>query len=264
MDRSLELRPTVDRPWLEGVAEREAIEHAYSLWDLDRYPERVRFVSAVRSGTTVGYLLIWLGLPNAPIVHWHGGGAASEALAGALPARPLVAIVPPEARAAVLAARGTAREFPERMMLRPRRPVPDAPDGPGTVRRLSGPDGPELGSWAARQPDAQAAEYPGLDLDDDVAWGAFRDGRLVGAARAAVRLPRDWVIAGVYVEPAARGAGFGQRLVAAIVRQAAEAGAQVGLYVREDRREARRLYERLGFRTIATRLWLDLGAGLEP
>jgi len=39
---------------------------------------------------------------------------------------------------------------------------------------------------------------------------------------------------------------------------------RVGLYVREDRLEARRLYERLGFRPLGRRTWLDLGAGFAP
>ncbi|MGP8078219.1 MAG: GNAT family N-acetyltransferase [Thermoplasmata archaeon] len=264
MSPLVELRPTIDRAWLEGAAEREPVEHAYALWDLAHYPDRIRMVSAVQDDRTVGYLLVWLGLPNVTIVHWHGLGPGSERLADVLPARPLVVIVPPEARGAVLAARGVGREYPEQMMLRSSERPPELRGTPGEVRRLLGPDGPDLWAWARRQPDPQAAEYPGLDPALDAVWGAFHRGRLVGAARAAVRLPRQWVVAGVYVEPEARRLGFGHALVRSIVTAAEEAGARVGLFVREDRGEARRLYERLGFRAIARRLWLDLGAGLEP
>jgi ribosomal protein S18 acetylase RimI-like enzyme len=264
MDAPVELRPTIDRGWLEEVAAREPVEHAYALWDLDRHPGTVRFVSAVRRGTTVGYLLVWRGLPAAAIVHWYGTGPGSEGLARGLPARPLVAIVPPEARAPVLAARGGGREYPERMMLRSPERRAEPPDGPGAVRPIAGPEGPELRAWARRQQDPQTAEYPGLDPATDALWGAFDAGRLVGVARAAVRLPHVWIVAGVYVEPAARRRGFGHRLVASIVTAATAAGAGVGLYVREDRAEARRLYERLGFRTVAHRVWIDLGAGLTP
>jgi ribosomal protein S18 acetylase RimI-like enzyme len=258
----VELRRSIDREWLEAAAEREPVEHAYALWDLDRYPDRIRVVSAVRNGVTIGYLLIWEGLPGTAIVHWHGTGPGTEQLATALPSRPLVAIVPPEARDPVLATRGAGREYAELMAVRPLRPLPEVPAA--DLRRLVGSDGRELHAWAARQHDPQAAEYPGLDPDLEAIWGAFRDGRLVGAARAAVRLPREWIVAGVFVEPDARRSGVGRRLVASIVSAANGVGARVGLYVREDRAAARRLYDRLGFVPIARRLWLDLGTGLEP
>jgi ribosomal protein S18 acetylase RimI-like enzyme len=264
MDAPVELRPTIDRAWLEEAAARDPVDHAYALWDLDRYPDRTRFVSAVRAGATVGYLLIWHGFPGIPIVHWHGRERESERLVVALPARPLVAVVPPEAREPVLAARGSGAEYPELMMVRPVGLRAEGRGGPGLVRPLVGSDGPELGAWARRQRDPEAAHYPGLDPSSEAIWGAFDAGRLVGAARAAVRLPRVWIVAGVYVEPEARRQGFGERLVAAITAASTASGAEAGLYVREDRREARRVYERLGFRTIAPRVWLDLGAGLAP
>jgi ribosomal protein S18 acetylase RimI-like enzyme len=264
MTSSFDLHPTIDREWLEQAAEREPIEHAYTLWDLDRYADRVRIVSAMRDGRTVGYLLVWAGLPGTSIVQWHAGEPGLERLADALPARPLVAIVPPEARAAVLAVRGPAREFPERMMLRPREPLVRGPGAASSVRPLRSADRAELWAWARSQPDPQTAEYPGLDPAVDAIWGAYDRGRLVGAARAAVQLPREWIVAGVYVEPGVRRRGFGAALVASIVTTALDRGARTGLYVRDDRPEAWRLYERLGFRTIARRWWLDLGADLAP
>jgi ribosomal protein S18 acetylase RimI-like enzyme len=73
-----------------------------------------------------------------------------------------------------------------------------------------------------------------------------------------------WIVNGVYVDPNARGRGIGGVLVEAALASAREARARVGLYVREDRLEARRLYERLGFRPAGRRTWLDLGAGFSP
>jgi len=260
----VELRPTIDRAWLEAAAAREPVDHAYELWDLDRFPDRIRIVSAVRDERMVGYLLVWLGLPGVPFVHWHGIGPGTERLAEALPPRPLVAVVPPEAVATVVAARGDARSFPQRTMLRPAdRPAPAPPASRG-IRRLARPEAPQLWSWARDLNDPLVTEYVGLDPDVEAVWGAFDGDRLVGAARAAVRLPTEWIVAGVFVEPAARRRGFGEGLVRAVVGAAGEHGARVGLYVREDRADARRLYERLGFRSLGRRVWLDLGAGLAP
>jgi ribosomal protein S18 acetylase RimI-like enzyme len=264
VEEKVELRPTIDRAWLEASAEREPVDHAYALWDLDQFPDRIRIVSAVRNGATVGYLLIWMGLPNAAVVHWHGTGAGTERLAAALPSRPLVVITPPEARPLVLAARGAGAEYPERMMFRPAGTIGPAPRAAGGVRRLVSSDASELWAWAMRHPDPLVNEYPGLDPGSEAVWGAFEGGRLVGAARAAVRLPKEWIVAGVFVEPGARRRRHGESLLAEIVEEASRHGAGTGLYVREDRPDAGRLYERLGFRTLGERVWLDLGAGVAP
>jgi ribosomal protein S18 acetylase RimI-like enzyme len=132
------------------------------------------------------------------------------------------------------------------------------------VRPLRADDQTRLAGWARRQGAPETAEYSALDPEVEPAWGAFDGDRLVGVARAAVRLPQLWVLGGLYVEPNARGKGFGERLVEATICAAESAGAAVGLYVRTDRTRALRLYDRLGFRPVSRRLWLDLDAGLEP
>ncbi len=272
---AIELRPTIDRAWLDRAAADDPWEHAYALWDLERFPDRVRIVSAVRATETVGYLLIWPGPRGAAIVHWHGTGPGADALASGLPPRPLVAVVPPEAAPWVRRARGAGPEYPELRLTRASTD-PGAPDrGPGAaparprstsreVRRLTASDRARLQAFAAAHPDPLTAEYPGLDLADDAVWGGWDADRLVGVARAAVRLRKQWIVGGVYVDPAERGHGWGAAIVGALLDAATTAGAHVGLYVREDRPPALALYRRLGFVPTARRRWIDLGAGLEP
>lgn len=261
---AVELRPTIDRAWLEAEAHREPVLHAYALWDLRTAPDRIRVVSAVAGDRTIGYLLVWLGHPAGPVVHWVGSDPETEPLAEALPPRPMVAIVPEEFRDAPTRSRGPVRDFPISAMVAPalfaERGWP-APDG---VRPLVRADRPALLRWIAGVDDPVVGEYAYLDPDADRIWGAFAAGELVGVARAAVRLPEIWVLGGVFVSPDARGHGWGRSLVRTVMRAAAEAGAPLALYVREDREPARRLYESLGFRPVARRTWLDAGAGLAP
>lgn len=74
------------------------------------------------------------------------------------------------------------------------------------------------------------------------AAGVIRDRRLKMAHRA-----RIW---GVYVSPSARRAGVGTRIIAAAIDAARSwpGVTSIGLSVSEKSREARRLYERAGFR----------------
>jgi len=262
-DPALEFRSAIDRTWLEAASSADPVAHAYALWDLDHAPDRIRFVAAAAGDETLGYLLVWLGHPVAPVVHWVGTDARLGPLADRLPSRPLVAIVPEEFRERVNATRGPARAHALLVLLAsetgalPPRPEPE-------IRRLRAPDRGALSAWADRQDDAVVGEYAHLDPEAELVWGAFEDGRLVGAIRAAVRLPRIWVLGGVYVEPAARGEGWGRSLVETALSAARAAGAPLALYVREDRTPARTLYASLGFRSVGRRVWLDAGSGLSP
>lgn len=263
----MELRPTIDRTWLERVAARSPFDHAYGLWDLDHAPNRVRFVSAIDGDQTVGYLLVWLGHPTRTVVHWVGADPRARVLADALPPRPLVAIVPEMFQDLVVSLRGPARPFTLLMLANEPTAVPlPNPNALSTVeiRRLERSDHPALVAFAARQTDPVIGEYPTLDPGEDWAWGAFDRGMLLGAVRAAVRLSDIWLVGGVFVDPSARNRGVGRALVEAALASAREERVRVGLYVRDDRIAARRLYERLGFRPFGRRTWLDLGAGVAP
>ncbi len=256
-DLALELRPTIDRRWLERAAEREPLAHAYTLWDLDRAPSAVRVVSAVRGATTLGYLLIWLGRRDRPIVHWYGPVAETPGLVEGFPVPPFVAVVPEGAAPLVLRAFPTGQHEGLTMMLRDR----GAPVRPsGAARPLTREDRPALEELARRESAPELAGYAGIDPGAEPLWGTFEGGRLVGVARAGVRLPSIWVVNGVFVSPERRGRGYGAAVVSAVVAEAARHGAPCGLYVRDAAAAARRLYSRLGFREVGRRAWIDVGA----
>jgi ribosomal protein S18 acetylase RimI-like enzyme len=253
---AVEVRPTIDRRWLERNAALDPIAHAYALWDLDREPEAVRVTSVVRGEETLGYLLVWSGRRDRPVVHAYGSPELADALLEHLPAPPFAAVVP-EALAPAF-----ARTFPAaesagvRMMFRPRA----RPEGGGRAgRRLGADDRGALAALLARQDAPELAGYAGVDLAVELVWGAHVDGRLAGVARAAVRLPSVWLVGGVYVDPAYRRRGLGAALVRAVVDEAGHRGSPAGLFVRDGETAANRLYERLGFREVGRRRSLAVG-----
>jgi ribosomal protein S18 acetylase RimI-like enzyme len=261
---SATLRPTIDRRWLERRATADPILHAYALWDLDRHPDQVRFVSAVRADETLGYLLIWLGARTAPIVHWFDETPEARALLGGFPPRPFVAVVPEGVRGEIEREHGPVGAYP--LLILSARPENDDPNPEATpaVRHLTGSDRGALLALTTDRSELVASEYPHLNPDRELIWGYFGGARLCGVARAVVRLPHVWLLSGVFVDPAQRGRGVGLALVRAALAEARAAGVVVGLYVREDRPAARAAYERAGFRPHARRVWLDAGTGGEP
>ncbi len=256
----MELRPTIDRAWLEAAARQDPLAHAYAVWDLTHLPGTVRFVSAVEGSETVGYLLVWWGRPDCPVVHWNGDTGRSAGLLQRFPAPPFVAVVPPSAERAVLSAYPGARGDPILLLWRERGPAgPTDPEG--VVRRLGRHDVDELRRWSLRQGEDRPG-YASVDPAAEPVWGAFEKGRLVGLCRAAVRLASVWVLSAVYVDPDARGHGLGRRLVGAFVEEAERAGAPTGLFVREDAAPARRVYSSFGYREVGRRLWVEVGRSL--
>jgi GNAT superfamily N-acetyltransferase len=249
----VELRPTIDRAWLERRQAEEPLEHAYALWDLTQAPALVRFFSAVRGGETVGYLLVWLGRPDRPVVHWSAPEDVTGALATAMPRPPFVAVVPASVEPSLRAAYPAAESSGLRLLLRPPSP---APYGGSAVRRLGRGDTPALRAFVARGGAPELAGYADLDPGAEPTWGAFDAGGLVGVARASVRLPGVWVVSGVFVDPASRGRGHGEAIVRAVVSEAAAVGASAGLYAWDPGGPALRLYARLGFREVGRRRWV--------
>ncbi len=88
-------------------------------------------------------------------------------------------------------------------------------------------------------------------------------GGVVGYAAGRVQPDGDGYIEFLAVDPAARGAGLGRRLVMALARQlvARSSKERVALTVRDDRAAARAVYARLGFRTLLSMVGYGSPAG---
>jgi ribosomal protein S18 acetylase RimI-like enzyme len=253
----------IDRAWLLEASRKDPVRHAYALWDMDHEPIRARFVSYRTGRTTVAYLLIWSGDPKATIVHWVGPGDEAAALLSSMPPRPIVAVVPEEVGARVRNALAPVEAYAVlRLVADPTGTAPPSPSS--TVRPVGALDMEQLHAWAGAVESPLANAYRTYDPAVNAAWAVFEGERIVGASAAGVCLPDIWVLNGIYVEPAARGRGYGMALTAAAMAAARANGARPTLYVREDNRPARRMYDRLGFRILDRLAWIDAGADRPP
>jgi ribosomal protein S18 acetylase RimI-like enzyme len=261
---AVETRPTIDRAWLEAASHDDPILHAYALWDLDHHPARVRFASAVQGTTTLGYLLLWPLGDGGTVVHWLGDAVETAPLLAHLPPRPLIVVCSEAGGPAVERLRGPVAVHVVRTEVAERGTPPPAGARDEMVRRLTGADRAALRAFAEQQSDRIGAAYAGIDPEIDPVWAGEEGGRIVALARPAVRLPHLWLIGGVYVAPAHRNQGWARATVRAVMAEADRAGAPCGLFVREDAAPALSLYERLGFRPVARRLWIDAGAHRDP
>ncbi|MGP8135536.1 MAG: GNAT family N-acetyltransferase [Thermoplasmata archaeon] len=263
MDRPPGVTDGIDREWLNHAARTDPARHAYALWDLDHEPIRARFVSYRSGRMTIAYLLVWAGDPTAPMVHWVGPGAEALPLLSALPPRPIVAIVPESVGDQVRKALAPVVSYSVLRLVADASGSASAPLSPA-IRPVGVLDAVRLRTWAGSEDNPLTRGYRTYDPALHAVWAAVEGDRIVGAAAAGVRLPDIWILNGIYVDPDARGHGYGTALTAAAMAAAREMGARPTLYVREDNAPARRIYERLGFRLLDRLAWIDAGAGRPP
>lgn len=243
----------IDRAWLEAEARRDPVSHAWAMWDIDHEAGRYRFVSLLRGGRTVGYLLNWYagGVPRA---HWISTDPTDGLLALGLPLPPVIAIVPDRVADAVRGRFRTTQSLALDVLVCTGRTL--TPPDP-RVRRLHAGDAPALAEMAARNPELEREGYLPLDLERLPVWGAFEADRLVAIARIAVQLPAIWIVTGVFTEPPFRGRGLGREVTAMATEAALAAGARAMLYVRADNAAAQTIYREIGYERVDRRTWID-------
>jgi ribosomal protein S18 acetylase RimI-like enzyme len=246
----------IDREWLEELATRDPILHAYALWDYHYFPDRTQFVTLSRGGRPKCYLLTWISPADIPTSHWISRDTDDELLVSALPPRPLTVVAPERVVKKVLAARGPAtlsrvdlmEHHGDSKLLRPTSI---------TVRRLTGADRPLVHRLLEKGPEALREGMQHVDLDTKMLWGALEGQELASIVHASVTLPTAWILNAVYTGEQFRGKGYCKAVVTAATRAGLETGAHVGLYVFADNLPAHRAYERVGFRVIEQKVIID-------
>jgi GNAT superfamily N-acetyltransferase len=244
----------IDPDWLAEQYRRSPVLNAFTVFDRAEFPERIGFRVLERDGAPVAYLLLWNGADGSRAVHWIGSTEAPERLTAAFPDPPLIAAVPDAVAAEV------RRRFPEARAQGVQLQVCERrTETAGGVRRLRPEDEPALREFAERVDEPLARGYRGHRFDKGYLVGVFEGSRLLSVASAMVRLPEVWMIGGVVTRPEARGRGHARNTTAWLVREALGAGAVPSLYVLDDNRSARSVYDRLGFRSIDHRTRIELG-----
>jgi GNAT superfamily N-acetyltransferase len=250
------VEPGIDAEWLAERARLDPIRHAWAVWDRLMFPSQVSFTTLREDGRPTAYLLCWHGASPTTVVHWVGEANDPGPLFDALPARPLIAVVPLDLVDEVVRRRDPAKASVLRLMaLDVGVPVP--PPVEGRARRLVPTDLLALQELARSAVDSIARSYTHADLAIELVFGAFHLGRLASVARAQVALPSVWLIGGVLTLPEFRDLGLSTDVMRLAVRSALAAGARPALYVREENDVARRIYDRLGFRLLERRGWVD-------
>ncbi len=249
------LRPGIDRGWLDEELAKSPARHAYAIWDLEHYPDQAQFFTLTVSGGPKGYLLIWRGTGGTPSAHWISDEPDDQALLAGFPSPPFLAFVPERRADTVVASVHNATTRRVDLMENPGPSRPTTAQTP--VRPLTMDDQQEFHALVDGDPEHSLSRHRDLDLDTTRSWGAFDGRKMVSFAHASVTLPQIWILNGIYTDPAYRGKGYGRAATEAATRAGLDEVARVGLYVFSDNTPAVRLYRHLGFREVERLVLVD-------
>jgi len=72
------------------------------------------------------------------------------------------------------------------------------------------------------------------------------------------------MIGGVYTHPNYRNKGYATLATSAVTEEALRHAETAALFVRSDNYSATRVYEKIGYKKIGKKLWVDVGTGHKP
>jgi predicted GNAT family acetyltransferase len=95
-------------------------------------------------------------------------------------------------------------------------------------------------------------------------YGVFLEDELVSYAGSFIQLPQVWMIGGVYTHPDYRSRGYATLATSAVTEEALRNAEAAALFVRSDNYPAIKAYEKIGYKNIGEKLWIDVGTGMKP
>ena len=241
----------------------DIIRHVFAFYDIQFDLEHTTMHVAFDNHALKGYILTYKALTPPSVVLDATSKAAEKLITYApenefvLHTRPnLLPIVErrhPEAKCYIenwmLARKGEASFLKSKMM-----------------RKLSVVDAVRLAELLSSQTNQQRREAKESEewVRKNPTYGVFPDERLVSYASSFLQLPQVWMIGGVYTHPEFRNKGYATLATSAVTEEALNSAENAALFVGSDNHPAIRVYEKIGYKKIGERVWVDVGTGKAP
>jgi len=252
---------------LERYLREDALFNLYLLYDLLFFRStKATFYVALQGGEIDGTLLVFAGHPY-PIVWVEGSvDAVRELVQVPKLERALFNVGTDLVEVLENAFTFTARYLMDYMVAKRDHARPVIRH---EVRKLRSDD---AYAYATLRSSLQGGQRPSREEiragDDFIAnnsvYGVFMGGQIVATAASHVKLPEGWAIGGVFTNPKYRGMGMATSTSSAVLQEAFAHTESVVLFVRSDNLPAKHVYDKLGFKKLGERVWLDHGTGITP
>ena len=242
----------------------DIIRNVFAFYDLQREPQHTIAYAAFENGQVRGYILTYSAADFPSVVLECEDDVADKLLETTLTSKFILHTAPnllpaiekkfPEAKRYfedwMLVRRNEARFFESEL-----------------VRRLhTGEDASKLADLLHSRkdrPQGSLAKYAEW-ISRMPIYGVFVGNRLVSYAGSFIQLPQVWLIGGVYTDPEQRNKGYATSATSAITEEALRSAEAAALFARSDNKPAIRTYEKIGYKKIGEKVWVDVGTGLRP
>jgi GNAT superfamily N-acetyltransferase len=242
----------------------DVISHVFAFYDIQREPDYTTMYAAFENGSLKGYILIYTAL-EFPSVILECESDTAEKLIDYAPGNRFIMHVPPYLLPVVKRKFPNAKCYVEDWML------VKSDDAiffrSKLVCRLhTDDDASKLAMLLSNRKDRTTGtvkKYIEL-ISKQPIYGVFVKSELVSYAGSFIQLPQVWMIGGVYTHPKHRNKGYATLATSAVTEEALRNAEVAALFVRSDNYSAIRVYEKIGYKKIGEKLWVDAGTGMKP
>jgi RimJ/RimL family protein N-acetyltransferase len=242
----------------------DVIRHVFAFHDVQYDPEHTITYAAFQKNRLTGYILIYTGA-DVPSVILESEEDAAETLIAHAPENHFIMHTATSLLQVIKRRFPSAQDYIENWMI-VRKPEGNFHSS-RLVRRLHTEEDAamlaKLLSERRDRPERMMKKYIEWVTTLPI-YGVFKKGMLVSYAGSFIQLPQVWMIGGVYTDPEQRNKGYALFGTSAITEEALRQAEAAALFVRSDNYPAIRVYEKIGYRKIGEKLWIDVGTGLRP
>lgn len=253
-----------NRPVILASLKSDIIRHVFAVYDMQNDPQHTTTYAAFGSGGFEGYILVYTAT-DVPSVILECEDNVAEKLLEHAPRSNFVAHAPPNLLPAIRKRFPDAKHYGEEWMLVKKNEATLFKSE--IVRRLcTEEDAFKLSDLLLSRkdrPTSMLRKYADW-ISKMPIYGVFREDHLVSYAGSFIQLPQIWLIGGVYTHPEHRNRGYATLATSAITEEALKTAEAASLFARSDNYPAIRTYEKIGYRKIGERVWVDVGTGLKP
>jgi GNAT superfamily N-acetyltransferase len=242
----------------------DVIRHVFAIYDLQQDPNHTIMHAAFENENLKGYILIYTAL-QFPSVVLECEKALARQLMEYAPENRFIIHAPVETIPIIKSKYKDAKHYVENWMLA-KRGEANFFRSDFVHRLCSETDAHKLFNLLSTREDRTSGT-----VERSLEWirkmptyGVFIKDELVSYASSFLQLPEVWMIGGVYTHPNQRNKGYATLATSAVTEETLENAESAALFVRSDNYPAIRVYEKIGYRKIGEKLWVDVGTGLKP
>jgi predicted GNAT family acetyltransferase len=242
----------------------DVIKHVFAFYDVQYDPEHTTTYAAFQKNRVMGYILTYTAA-DVPSVILESEEEAAETLIAYTPENHFIMHATPSLLPVIKRNLSNAKDYTENWMLITK-PEASFYNSRLVKRLVTKEDAAMLAKLLL-----QRTDRPNRMMKRYIEWvtklpvyGVFKGDMLVSYAGSFIQLPQVWMIGGVYTDPYYRNKGYALLATSAVTEEALRQAEAAALFVRSDNYPAIRVYEKIGYRKIGEKLWIDVGTGLRP